>query len=251
MDLGQKLKQARLEAGLSQRQLCGSVITRNMLSQIENGSAKPSMDTLQYLAGALGKSVSYFLEDNAASPNQALLSSARSLFARGEYAAALSALEDFQLPDPVAEAEYHLLTALCALSLAEKTEDNAQLLARAAEAGKSTPYYTPDLERRRLLLLGDVSGLPGLDDELLLRARHSLSAGDPARAARLLDAAEDQDAPAWLHLRGDCAMACGDYTHAARLYRRVECPAVYSRLEQCYLKLEDYKMAYHYATLQR
>ena len=68
MTLGEKLKQARLEAGLSQRQLCGDVITRNMLSQIENGSARPSMDTLKYLASRLGKPVSYFLEEEAEVP---------------------------------------------------------------------------------------------------------------------------------------------------------------------------------------
>ena len=34
MELGEKLLQARQEAGLSQRQLCGDVITRNMLSLI-------------------------------------------------------------------------------------------------------------------------------------------------------------------------------------------------------------------------
>ena len=55
MELGKRLKAARLEAGLSQRQLCGEVITRNMLSQIENGAARPSMDTLLYLADRLGK----------------------------------------------------------------------------------------------------------------------------------------------------------------------------------------------------
>ena len=60
MELGKKLRQARIEAGLSQKQLCGEEITRNMLSLIENGSAKPSMKTLQYLAGRLGKSVSFF-----------------------------------------------------------------------------------------------------------------------------------------------------------------------------------------------
>ena len=63
MTIGEKLRQARLEMGLSQRQLCGEVVTRNMLSLIENGSAKPSMKTLQYLASQLGKSVSYFLEE--------------------------------------------------------------------------------------------------------------------------------------------------------------------------------------------
>ena len=55
MALSQRLKQARLEAGLSQKALCGDRITRNMLSQIENGSARPSMDTLRYLAQQLGK----------------------------------------------------------------------------------------------------------------------------------------------------------------------------------------------------
>ena len=35
MTLGEKIRQARLEAGLSQRQLCGGEVTRNMLSQIE------------------------------------------------------------------------------------------------------------------------------------------------------------------------------------------------------------------------
>ena len=65
MSIGQRLKQARLEARLSQRQLCGDVITRNMLSQIENGSAKPSMDTLRYLAGELKKPVGYFLGEDA------------------------------------------------------------------------------------------------------------------------------------------------------------------------------------------
>ena len=78
MDIGQRLKQARLEAGLSQRQLCGDVITRNMLSQIENGSARPSMDTLRYLSSRLGKPMGYFLEEDAVtSPNQQVMEQAR------------------------------------------------------------------------------------------------------------------------------------------------------------------------------
>ena len=53
MDLGPRLKEARLEAGLSQRALCDGIVTRNMLSQIENGSARPSMDTLRQLSQRL------------------------------------------------------------------------------------------------------------------------------------------------------------------------------------------------------
>ena len=61
MELGQRLRQARQEAGLTQKALCGDEITRNMLSQIENGSARPSMETMRFLAQRLGKPVSWFL----------------------------------------------------------------------------------------------------------------------------------------------------------------------------------------------
>ena len=80
MELGARLRQARQEAGLSQRQLCQDTITRNMLSQIENGSARPSMDTLQILAARLGKPIGYFLEEEAVlSPNHALMEQAQTL----------------------------------------------------------------------------------------------------------------------------------------------------------------------------
>jgi transcriptional regulator with XRE-family HTH domain len=97
MELGEKLKQARLDAGLSQRQLCGEEITRNMLSLIENGAAKPSMKTLQYLAGRLGKSVGFFLEEReTASPNQEVMESARRLYREGDFAGAARTLTNYR-----------------------------------------------------------------------------------------------------------------------------------------------------------
>ena len=42
MTLGQKLKKARLDRGLTQAQVVGDRITRNMLSQLENDLASPS-----------------------------------------------------------------------------------------------------------------------------------------------------------------------------------------------------------------
>lgn len=102
MELGEKLRQARLEAGLSQRQLCGNIITRNMLSQIENGSASPSMKTLQALCAVLGKPVSYFLEEDALlSSNQPRMEAARRLYDAGQYGSALETLAAYQAPDPV------------------------------------------------------------------------------------------------------------------------------------------------------
>ena len=75
MTMGEKLRQARMEAGLSQRRVCGDRITRNQLSLLEHDRVGPSLETLQYLAGQLGKPVSYFLEETA--PNLLALEQAR------------------------------------------------------------------------------------------------------------------------------------------------------------------------------
>ena len=54
MTLGEKIKAARVERHMTQKDVVGDYITRNMLSKIENGSATPSVKTLEYLASALG-----------------------------------------------------------------------------------------------------------------------------------------------------------------------------------------------------
>ena len=51
--LGKKLKEARLAKKMTQSDVVGGYITRNMLSQIESGCAFPSIRTLEYLSGVL------------------------------------------------------------------------------------------------------------------------------------------------------------------------------------------------------
>lgn len=265
MALGQRIKQARLEKGLSQRQLCGDTITRNMLSLIENGSAKPSMDTLCILAGRLGKPVGFFLEETAVfSPNQELILRART----APPAEALALLNDYKKPDVLFDPEYYLLTALSCMALAEQAiKENrmvlaAKLLEHAAQAGGSTLYYTPELEQRRLLLChraktasaAKLSGqLPDNSAELLLRACGALETGDADRCAACLDAITNRD-KAWYFLRGEACLLQKQYTEAAGYYLQAEADlpdAVYPRLEQCYKELEDFKQAYFYACRQR
>jgi transcriptional regulator with XRE-family HTH domain len=226
MELGQKLKQARLEAGMSQRQLCGDVVTRNMLSLIENGSAQPSMDTLRFFAQQLGKPVSYFLEEGNVLPTDA--QKAWQLLELAE-----KALEEKRIPYAKA------------------------LLEEAKEPCGSASFCRDELERRRLLLLYraepqqavEIAGQLG-DEELLLRADAALARGDGARCAALLDSANLQNCDRWLELRAECHFALGEFHQAAECYLKTENQSL-RRLEQCYEKLGDYKMAYHYACLQR
>lgn len=264
MELGEKIRKARLEAGLSQRQLCGEEITRNMLSQIEHGTARPSMKTLQFLAHRLGKSVSYFLEETAVlSPNQQRMDAARQLYDAGTYAEAAKVLEVYQSPDSVFDREKELLWVLIHLALAEQAlregrERYAETL--LAKTDIPTAYCQEALQRRRLLLLGQIRGhrvshlLPDLEEELLLRAEEALADGDTKRAACLLDAAQHQDGSRWNLLRGEAYLRQKLYEDAARCFHLAE-PGhpkeTAEKLEHCYREMGDYKRAYEYACKQK
>ena len=264
MELGQRLKQARQEAGLSQRQLCGDTITRNMLSQIENGSARPSMDSLAYFAQRLGKPISFFLEESPIElPNQGVMEQARA--ASGVHR--LKVLEQYQSPDAVYDPERWLLEMLACMDLAqqaleqEKTGYARELLLQAKAAGQKSHCCTPELERRRLLLCYRagmtperlVEQLPELDTELLLRAQAALNMGQHQRALALLEATEEKSSQ-WFFLQGQALEAQAQYTEAVQAYMQaegVELSLLYSRLERCFEALGDYKQAYEYACKQR
>lgn len=261
MELGQRLRQLRMEQGLSQRQLCGDVITRNMLSQIENGAARPSMDTLSYLADRLGKPISFFLEEEGAQiPNLAVMERSRNLFVQKDWSRLLSQLQQYREKDGQFDEERWFLQALCLIELAEETEDKVyaqQLLQEAAEAGKRTPYYTEELERRRLLQLAEVSSqsaLPCDDRALLLRAEKMLQEGKPELAAALLDSCDGHISERWNCLRGEAAYQAGRYAEAVSYFLQSEKAypdQCYQRLEECYRALDDYKIAYEYACKRR
>lgn len=220
MELGEKIRRARLDAGLSQRQLCGEEITRNMLSLIENGGAKPSMKTLTVLARRLGKPVSYFLDDTAPDPS--------------ELAASADALR--QAEEALAEG---------------KDIYAAQLLQHVT---------TPCLKREALLLAAKIPGadlsaicreLPTLDEELLLRAEAALKSEQFDRCGRLLAAAEDQRSPRWNLLMGSLSMGRGNWAEAASYLEQTDYPQTIPMLETCFRELGDFKRAYEYACKQK
>ena len=258
MDLSQKLKQARLAAGLSQKALCGDRITRNMLSQIENGSARPSMDTLRYLAGQLGKPLSYFLEDDAVtSPNQALMAQAR----EAASSEVLQLLGQYKGPDPTFDRERWFLEALACLNLAEdaiaqnKPAYALTLLERAAAAGRRTPYYTADNERRRLLLQhqagrSDFDGqLLNIDRELLLLADAALRAQDVSRCAAYLSCVTAQTSR-YHYIMAQMHFAQKAYAEAKPHFEAAwDCNPKFccSRLEDCCRETGDFAGAYFYA----
>ena len=221
MELGEKLLKARLEAGLSQRQLCGEVITRNMLSQIEHGTARPSMETLRYLASRLEKPISYFLEE-------------------GLDTAPLEALRQLQKAED---------------ALAQGKHRYARQLLEAVETD------IPELHRKKQLLMARIPGadleavcreLPSLDEELFLRAQAACGKQDWYRCLHLLESMEEKSGENWNLLMGKVCLAQNNpRTATVYLLRAGETGEVYGLLERCYRELEDYKQAYFYAVKQK
>lgn len=257
MELGKRIKECRLALGLSQRQLCGDYMTRNMLSQIESGTARPSMDTLAYLAQRLGKTVSFFLEEQTVtSPNLEAMIQARIALALGRVEELEQALARFQAPDDTFHEEYQLLLLHLYLRKARQALEREQkpyavsLLNKALELHGL--YLTAELRRSCLLMLGRAGEpveLPNEDEVLLLRAGQAAS---PARQLELLAAAEDHTGPEWNYLQAQAEFSLGQFGEAAAHYAQAEqTREVLARQEDCWRELGDYKRAYEFACLQR
>ena len=263
MELGEKLRQERVKQGISQRQLCGDMITRNMLSMIENGSAAPSLDTLRYLSDKLGKPMGYFLEtEQVGMPNLAVIKEAKVLYQSGDMAATLRNIEGYSGPDSIFDDEKNLLEVLTSIKLAEQMIDAGNipyaqaLLERASLASVHTIYYTDEIERRRLLALSRIIPmvLPPNDAEFLLRAQSAYHIGDYIRAEQYLNAVECKEETQWNYLMGMIMLKCEKYNEALSFLRKGwdHAPKTCAfALECCCRALEDFRGAYEYACLQR
>lgn len=162
MTLGQKIKAARLEKGLTQKEVVGDYITRNMLSKIENDSATPSVRTLEHLARALDLAPGYFLDDASVSDGLVPdgLDEARAAFRAKRWLDCIAALKADQ--KAATSDEGYLLHARAGAYAAGdarqegRLNDARELAETAHYYNREGLYYSPALAAQLDLLLGDV-----------------------------------------------------------------------------------------------
>ena len=250
MTLGEKLRQARVERGLSQSQVAGEHMTRNMLSQLEHDQASPSVKTLLYLAETLCVSAGWLLDDKTSVDFSAVTVRARETYRRGAFVECFQTLGE--IGEPLDDEQSLLLfrsAAACAEQAlkAGKLEEADRLL-QAAEQCRS--LYLEKADRLPVLKLrlqcALAQGKP--NDALLqavleawhteeaeeLTARHDLLKGRLAVEENRME-----DALPHLHRAESTGSLRGRELHS-----------LYRLLELCYKAREDYKLAYHYATLR-
>lgn len=156
-ELGRRLKEARLAKKLTQAEVVGDFITRNMLSQIESGAAMPSMKTLAYLAEQLSIPLSQLLDTPSADVVDEL-NCAKRAFSTGDYPLAISIAGRLELPffD-----EANAILARAHLALAQKYLKERQYASAigqarlAAEKAQLGIYASRTLRSEALLLLDE------------------------------------------------------------------------------------------------
>jgi transcriptional regulator with XRE-family HTH domain len=121
-EIGKAIKAKRKSLRLTQSQVVGDEITRNMLSQIESGAAQPSFKTLTFLTERLGLSFSVVDPSEKAAVEESFLGyvAAKSSFHDGAFSAVLGIAENTSISDPLYD-EFMVLKARAAIELAESS----------------------------------------------------------------------------------------------------------------------------------
>ena len=166
MELGEKIKTLRKARGMTQAQLAGERITRNMLCEIEKGKASPSLDTLAAIAEGLSVPAAFLLdesEDIFGYAKRDAMAEIRKSFLSGEYGACFRLCET--LPGEPDD-EIAFLLSHCALGEGRRAfyrgnmETALVYFNEALDYAKKTAYPTEDIEASATLysaLAGNVA----------------------------------------------------------------------------------------------
>ena len=153
MTLGEKIKDARKQCGLSQEQLAEKMsISRSAIAKWETDKGLPDIDNLKALAGFLNVSVDYLLDDEERI-DELVTREAYDLASYGK--GSKKKKKDRVIREKFPDAEIHTLLGNLKLTKSEKVIDN--LLGFFTDA----PFGTPEL----------INSFKNMDKEFYLVAR--------------------------------------------------------------------------------
>lgn len=281
MNIGEKIKNLRMSKMMTQQELAGDFITRNMLSRIEHGAALPSLPTVVYLANRLGVPAGFLLAEEE---NEFLYQKIRHMpNIRRAYK-----MGDFRICRHMCESvlsesddEIALLMAECALEIAKEEflagnlHNACYWFDTALRDADQTTYYTghitaPAIVYFRYMRSISVS-LTSYEAENLLPGERDFSAWQETfcRYALIMEQLEnlaplhhfDGDSPLerhlTMHIEATVLQSAGDHAGAYRILQSIladedaPIPVLLYRvlhdMETCCKALDDYKGAYEHA----
>lgn len=281
LDIGKKIKKLRCEKFMTQAELAGNNITRNMLSCIENGTALPSLATLRYLASKLNVSAGYLLADEVEEQNYVKMEEMANI--KNAYLSKnFKICRDICVETPIElDDEMNLIFAESSLSLGIESFNRGKLRVaceyfdEAMSAAEKTVYNTDRLvaiasayfrymARISATLSSDVVDedkseiFAALSDDFsrYVIAFELTEEGNITAAEKLMERV-DENLPYSLHIKAKRSMLEGKYDEAYRaLYLilinpyKIQEPFMYfvfCDLEVCCKEIKNFKGAYEYS----
>src|SRR5438874_4349437 len=192
--LGERLRQLRVAAGMTQTELAGERFSKEYVSQIERGKTRPTRETVEWLAGRLGVDAGFLANgvsgderggvDAAIARAEALLEARRNPEAIEEFESLRSAVLATGLP----ELEVRSLSGEATVRMREgQVREALELLNRARHLTEGPEFS--DLERADVLFrigvarykLSSIQTAINLFDEALKLAESSELPSDHLR----------------------------------------------------------------------
>ena len=135
-ELGKKIKEARIARKMTQSEVVGNFITRNMLSQIESGNATPSIKTLGYLSHVLQIPFSQLIPDQQEN-DLVVLETAKEFLKEGFFERLLEMEKEY--PEALKD-EFSAIFSLACLGLSKKLLLSEDFLNAMHYAQKAVEY---------------------------------------------------------------------------------------------------------------
>ena len=285
MNIGERIRELRISKLMTQADLAGDRITRNMLSCIENGSANPSLSTIVYIAGRLGVPAGFLLAeqgDEMAYRKMSNLSNIKKAYTTGDVQSCRSlCLSGCPEPDD----EISLLLANCDMGIAVdefwsgKVRSSCRFFDEALSYAEKTIYSTDAIEAEIRVYFRFMERISHtlysdlLDEEKILTVKSNtilsqyldaldaFDSADTSVAQQLIEQFADSSENSFFkaHLQNKLLIADGNYKQAQKALQlllqdsnlplnKIELYTVLEDLEICCRENEDYKNAYRFAS---
>lgn len=272
-NIGEKIKKARQSRNLTQAELCGSKITRNLLSLIERGKATPSVKTLSYIADRLDMPVGYFFardeKEEAIYKKYSSIDKIKKYYKSKQYDKCISLCSE-------TEKEYRddeinlMLAKSCfynALSLADSYDIGGakNLLKLAGDTAKYTVYLGVDFYRAIDYYIMLMSSLDSVEMSAELYDLNHISSYVPADLIKYIESLNLKSSYNFtgfyhkIHIAARDKMKNGDFSKALNLLNDMVHKGnipfymrffVYDDIETCSNQINDYYSAYNAAKIK-
>lgn len=281
MNIGEKIRELRVAKLMTQSELAGTHITRNMLSCIENGSAQPSLSTILYISGRLNVPAGFLLADEGDEVVYRKMNSMANI-KRAYTAGDMRGCRSLCLsgcPEP--DDEISLLLADCDAGIAAeefwhgRLRSSCRFFDEALSYAEKTVYQTGHIEAQARVFFRYMQRISStlysdvLDEEKPLSVRYTSPFSDYVSVLEDLDNGDEGSAVSFLshadeksffteHIRICLLLRASSFQEAKQALlallnaeeplNEIELYSVLCELEVCCRETEDYKGAYNYAS---